>query len=300
MVPIDRVGVYRGRCVEHAVNTTKNGFPQFVGRFEAAELFNAETGTWEPWAQYEMDMTAYLVLHTDKGPMLNAEQVRQAFGWDGGSLAELCELEIKNVMCQFRVEEDDYSGSIKLKITWIDNVDANPQRGIKRLDATALKDLDAKFGLGKKVAPAKAPVRPPTKAAAPAKPAVDPTTASAAPAAPAEAAPAAAPSTAGKPPAPPKGKKPAAPAAPAAAPAAPEVMTKEEAWASVSTLKRDDVDDSQMLAAWMGSCCRIQGINTADGDLETSFNDVDEDKMTPEQWFRVRNATLAEIPHYPF
>ncbi|MCX7429344.1 MAG: hypothetical protein NTW96_27440, partial [Planctomycetia bacterium] len=79
-----------------------------------------------------------------------------------------------------------------------------------------------------------------------------------------------------------------------------ETMTKEEAWESVSKLKRDDVSDDQMLAAWMGACCRIQGIEVGE-DIQAAFDaGVDEEKMTPTQWAAVRVAALAEIPHYPF
>ncbi|MCX7429400.1 MAG: hypothetical protein NTW96_27720, partial [Planctomycetia bacterium] len=246
MQAIDRVGTFRGRVTEHAVNTTKNGFPQLVGRFLAEEMWDSDSKTWMPWSEYQQELVGYLTLFNADGPLLNAGQCRAAFGWDGASLAELNDLDLSNLVIQFRIEEDDYKGTVTLRVNWIDQADANPDRGIKKLDAASLKDLDGKFGLGKKVAPAKAPGKPaaPPKKAPPAK-AADPT-----------------PTPAATPAAPPKapGKK----SAPKAEAPKVETMTKEEAWESVSKLKRDDVSDDQMLAAWMGACCRIQGIEVGE------------------------------------
>jgi len=286
MQPIDRPGTFRGTVVDHAVSATKNGFPQFVGHFQALEYFDEETGEWVDWAEYQAAITGYLVLFASGGPCLNAAQCQIAFGWDGKTYESLDAMKLSEKVVLFRVEEQEYKGTWTKQVTWVDDKDAPPTRSLKKLNPAALKDLDSKFKLGggaKLATPASAPGKPATPK--PAKPSTP------APAKPAEspepqadpeptATPPAAPATPKRSPAKPKGKDKDTPKV--------EPCTKEEAWAKLCEFKLDECTDDMLSEAWLAS------IDAVAPDI------ADDDKITPAQWGEVYEKTIAKIPHAPF
>jgi hypothetical protein len=298
---IDRVGTFRGTILEHAVSTTKNGFPQFVVKVQATEYYDEEGQAWVPWSEYEAQITGFLVLFAEK-VCLNHEQVQKAVGWDGVSYAGLNDLDLKGKVVLFRVEENTYEGKTNIQMRWIDSADADPTRTLKKLDPAALKGLDAKFAV-KKAAPAKAPVKAPTPPPrATPKPAADPTPAASEPATdgPSEqsttppvsepATPATSPTApSGKPSEPPKppARRGRPPKAKGPADGLPTVCGKDDAWAKVVELKTDACTDDMLGEAW---------VNAA----EAVAPDIDEADITPDQWAVIRDRTLDKIPHIPF
>lgn len=292
---IDRPGTYKGTLMEWGVSTTKNGFPQLVCRLKATELYDEDEGVWQNWTEYNLDLVAYFVLFSNKGPCLNHQQIQQALGWDGSSFATLDGSDWSACVVQFRVEWHEYDGNKTLRVDWIDAHDAEPGRTIKKLDDKALQALDAKFRTAAKpAAPASAapkgrPTPPPPPApAAPADP--TPTAENGAEAPPATTAPtptapsgspsdppaAAKKKTAGKK----KGKKTGTGLA--------KTCTKTEAWGKVVELKVDTVTDEQLAEAWLAACDEVTG------------EESDEEKITPEQWAMIRDKTLDRIDHLPF
>jgi len=294
MAQINRPGTFRGIPQEWGVSESRNGFPQFVVRLLATEYFDEageiegnEPGTWTPW-DYGDEITAFLILFNDKGPIFHVDALKAALGWDGTSFANLNNNEWSESVIQFRVVSEEFEGVTRLKVQAVNPQDAEPGRMIKKLDADDLKDLDAKFkGLlgGAKVAPKSAkPTAPASpKPSAPATPrSADPTSAAEdAPSTtpepnaptPSPAAPPAAPKKSGK-----KGKsKKAKPPA--------DKCTKEEAWELVHKLKTEKVTDEMIAEAWL---------EAADGI------GPDEDAYTPEQWAQIRDKTLDQIDHIPF
>ncbi len=283
---IDRIGSYRGLVLEHAVNTSTNGFPQWVAKLQAAEMFDEEAGKWVSWAEYDMDITAYMVLMDSKGkPCMNLKQVCLATAWDGTSWAGLDQLDLSNIQVMFRVEEHTFKGDTRLQVNWVDHADANPLRSLRKLDTSALRALDGKFKLGKVAKPASAP-KPPAP-----KPPAAPPKAPAPNAAPRTTDPA---DSVDEPPSP----KPTPPAAPpkqrkkrkkADAPKTTglaETCTKLEAWEKVAELKAEDCTDDMLSEAWLAAC--------------ETIGKVGEDDFTPEDWAEVRDRTLDAIPSLPF
>jgi hypothetical protein len=149
MNAVDRPGTYKGTITEAAVTETKNGYPQFTGRFLAAEFYDEETQTWVPWAAYSQEILGFFVLYTKKDEkwveLLNAQQIKKALGWDGASFADLANGDYSQTIVMFRVEPREYNGNTTLNVTWIDAADANPTRQLQKYDATKLKELDGKF-----------------------------------------------------------------------------------------------------------------------------------------------------------
>ena len=142
-------GNFRGHILSSAVGLTKNEFPQLLMELQAEELHEkTETGgEWNPHEDPEETMYAYLVLVDKTGAMTkNAEQVQAALGWSGKSFAELNDTDYSNVSIQFRVEENTYNGNTSLQVSWINPYDADPTRGVTKLDKAAIKNLNAKHG----------------------------------------------------------------------------------------------------------------------------------------------------------
>ncbi len=161
------VGTYRGKPLDWGVGLTRNGYPQFTVQLEAVERWDEDTQEWQPWAEYEQGITAFLVLAGKTGDATaNARQVMKVFGWDGASLASLSQGDYTGITLQFRVIEDTYDGKTRKKVAWIDVADATPGGGlgtVEKLDAGALKALDAKFSrLCKKLSGGKVEISKPT------------------------------------------------------------------------------------------------------------------------------------------
>lgn len=284
MVAIDRPGTFRGKPLDWGVSETKNGFPQFTVKLQAQEYFNEGTGEYIDWSEYGQEITAYLVLYSlDKNgqwqELLNAKQIKAAFGWNGLDFESLANGRYEETTVLFRVEESEFNGNVSLKVTWLDRADADPIRQLPKFDAGKLRSLTAKLGSvlqGAAPTPAKAPVSakggkpvtPPTRG--PGRPKSTPKDSPAA----APAQPAAAPSTATPPPASPAPAKPA----PSGSPSEPE--TKESAWVAVNEMKAKDVTDEKLADVW---------INAASAIGKT------EDRFTSEDWATVKNAVLKEV-----
>ena len=150
MSKIREEGTYRGSVISSAVGLTKNDYPQLIAEFQAEEKFepNETSGEWIPCEEPFETLTAYLVLVDRTGAMTkNAEQVQSSMNWSGKSFAELNDADYSDTRVQFRVETNEFpAGVFKLQVSWLDPYDADPNRGIKKLDKAAVKNLNSKYG----------------------------------------------------------------------------------------------------------------------------------------------------------
>ncbi len=164
---IDRVGLFKVEIIDSGVVATKElapgerddgslgGLPQFVVTVRAEEMYDGEN--WIDWSEYDQELTGYLILKNhDKKDSFKTEFVMDATGWDGKSYAELDALDLAGRKIKVEITENEFENKTSLQISWIGSLDANPNRGVKKLDAKALKSLDAKFGRKVKAKPAKA------------------------------------------------------------------------------------------------------------------------------------------------
>lgn len=218
---IDRDGVFKGRIVEHSVGKTKNGFPQFVARFHATQIFDADQNEWIDWSQYDQEMIGYAVLANDQGKLFKHDQVKDATGWDGKSFAGLATMDLSIVECQFQVDWHDYDGKKTLQVSNLGKGDGPVLGGLRGATSIELDDMDRRF-LGKTVTPAtpKAPPAAPPKTTASTK----------------------------------KSTKTASASTAVSKPG----MTKVHAWKQVNDLKLpDDCDDPTLRKAWNDSIAEV-------------------------------------------
>jgi hypothetical protein len=274
-VVIDRPGTFRGKPLDWGVSATnKNGFPQFVLELSALEHYNEETGEYEAWGQYDMAITAYLVMFSNttgewKEAGSNVAQIKKVFGWDGKDFETLANGKYADTMLMFQIKPNVWEGNTRLQVSWIDTADANPTRELPKFDATKLKELTEKMGgviPGSAAASAK-PATPPKRAGRPK--ASTPASTPAASPAPSGATPPAAPET------PPATPAPSGSVAPITTPPTPE--TKATAWAGCCQMRTAETSDAKLAEVWVAE---VQKIGKA------------EDQFTPSDWSAVKDAVI--------
>jgi len=275
---IDRAATFRGKVIDHGVSFTQNEFPQFVCKLQAVEIYDDDEKVWVDWTDMaDNEITAYLVLFGRSGETLNFNQVKKAFKWDGASFQSLNSGDYSELGVQFRVEEDTYENKTRLKVTWIDEYDAEPGRSIRKLNPDEMKKLDAMYASKLKAAGAKAA---PAKAkGAVSKKGVKPTSPK---------------GSVKKKVAPLSPKPAAAPEPPTAPPTGPDLpaghCTKQEAWDEVVELKDDKkVTDESLAKSWLGAIAKIGG-GTPTAELIES--------LTNEQWFLIKEKVNAECASF--
>jgi len=273
MSQIDRENTFRGNIVEHGVSKTSGGFPQFIAKFDALEMFDPEIGEWVKWDYDETEITGYFVLFGKNGETLTCTQVQKATGWDGASFAELAAMDLSAIAVQFRVERTTYKERERLEVTWIDEQDASPGRTVKKSTPEELKALDAKY---KKFMKKSAPASAPKKTGKPGKVTKKGVKATQEPG----------PVT--PPPTVPVANE--APASPPASPAEQLVLpagkcTQQEAYETGHELKRDDITDVAFNEVWFKALEDVTGAKSYDN-------------VTEEQWHEIKTQVLNKTSKF--
>jgi hypothetical protein len=275
---ITEAGTYRGAAQEHAVNFTRNGCPQFEVKLQAVEKYDYEAQEWQSVAgQEDVEITGYLTLiDKDNKPIFHAKDVMRTFEWDGRSLVELDTADLVDTACQWNVEDNEYDGKVNKKVTKIAPYDDTPStsRGIRKLEATEVMALDAKFknalaALGGGPKPVSAKAAPKTKAKAKAAVA-DPVPVTAVETTVTENA------TAVKP-------VPSMPKPPALGKPKPPIaeLTYESAWELCFQTRAATVTDDQIAAAFTKA-------------MQEVAKDADPEKITGTQWAHIADRVVAE------
>ena len=268
MAEVDRIGTFRCVPVDTGIGVTKNQYPQFIAQVRLLEYYDEDEKVWIPWEDYEQEINLYAVLFgigRKSGklePTLNHTQVSKIFNWDGTDFNYLAETDFSNVKFQVRVDVNDYEGATSnYQVGWIDEYDAEPGRKIRKLDSKEVKDLNKQYALllkqtGKKAAPAKAPETGENKPDLPG---------------------------------PNKKKQKQTAKAKVKAPVIPPPVsrptgecTRQEAWDTVVELRDEACDNEQLTAAWRAA-------------IESVAPNVDENEITPEQWFAIKDAVLDDV-----
>jgi hypothetical protein len=310
------MGVYKAMILSNTVEATKKSkLPQLKLRVLLTEYYDETEGEWLDVSDDKLVMAAFLVLYDrEDNETLNHAQVCKVFDWDGCGFDVLCG-DLEGHELQVRVKENADNEKYPVEISWIDEIDADPQGGFKKLDADGINDLNSQFshlfkkkkaGAKKKVASAKPSANKATaaakkKAAATAEETGEaeeehvPTAAEKKAALLAksrrlkkeqekERAANEAKEDSGPPPA--KKKKAAAGAKKKAAPADGDVMPddfdKRAAWFTITENRDPECNDDQMKAEW-------------DAAIEEIAPEGDEDLLDAEGWWKIKIAVLANI-----
>jgi len=280
---IDRIGTFRVKEIDRALaESTKQGLPELHLRMQILEYYDAQEDAWVDFSEYNMETIAYfnLVFYNKKGEQetsLNYKQLMEVFKWDGRDLQELVTMDIPDIF-QIRVGDNDleYAAKRPFVVNWINDKDADPRGGLKKLDTEGIKALQAKFGAifkksGKPVTAKKAPPVAPKEAEKPTVPGKQSKSDRVKEA----------------------NEKLRQEIAERDAKKAPEPVdkqteeirdgvTKQEAWEFVIELGDAACTDEQRTAAWRAAIQEIAG-------------EIDEKEITPQQWHKIMHKTLDDI-----
>lgn len=299
MGQIDTIGAYKLEVLESGVTVTKeNKYPQLVLRVRATAKYVddaagikhfelAEAG-WVDWTSYNEDSLAYLVLFKSADTfnsdtaLMNYEQAQKAFGWAGDDFDTIAK---KGDLFLGRFEENTWNNKTSIQLSWIDNIDSDPVRGLKTLDTDSVSALSKllKAGIGKKaVAPAKPVttaakvVTKPVTSKSPATEAVPPVTAAVTPPT----------ATTVTPASPSKGPPKAAAKTPPVitepvTDGLPEEITQNDAWEYVIGRKGANTD-AIIEETWLSACGEVGA-----GRQEAQF--------TTKDWAKIRNIVVKDL-----
>ncbi len=273
MSNISQSGSYRGLVIDRGLSNSSGGHLQLAVTMQATERYDEENQVWTPFDFEDNEAQAYLNLVTgkEKENAINCRQIMRAFGWDGMAFSTLNNPDSSlATQIQWRMGMETYNEVERCKVQGIAAYDAAPGRQVEKLDAAAVRAVDAKYagilkalGGGPKpksatprpVAPPQAPVSPdPTTSSAISAPAPSAPPAGSAPAQPPASAP-----TAEKP----KRGRPKAPVTPPVTPppavtALPTTMTQQEAW-DAYTAKATGKTDMEITNTWTSLIHEIGG-----------------------------------------
>ncbi len=148
MSNISQPGNYRGLVIDRGLSNSSNGYLQLEVTMQATEKYDEENQVWVPFAFEDCEAQAYLNLVTSKevGNPVNLRQIMRAFGWDGMAFSTLNNPDAQLVtQIQWRMGMETYNGVEKCKVQGIGAYDAAPGRQVEKLDAAAVRAVDAKY-----------------------------------------------------------------------------------------------------------------------------------------------------------
>lgn len=288
---IDQVATFRGRVVDLGVNLSSGGFEQCECKVVAEEIYDDEEKVWVDYSQVEEnEITAYLILFGKKGATLNVEQLKKVFNLGSPfSFQELGSVDYSETKIQFRTKISNYEGKDRIQVDWIDEYDAEPGRSVRKLDASELKQLDAKYAsLLKQSGKAKIPVKAPVSAPATS---VSDTPIGAAAAVPRQAG-IVKKAKSKKPASPPKKNTTTMPdesgpdtLVPGPFQDAVQECTMEEAFGACAEGRDESVDDAALAKAWLASVKEVGGGKPRE-------------TLTPSQWYQIKEKVLSIVAKF--
>lgn len=147
MLP-NREGRFKAAIAEHGVaETGPNNLATFICKFSLTdELVN---GQWVDLGPEEsgLDITGYFYLEKRDGSIntVTVDQVKAAFGWDGRDPLWLQDSDFSKLSVQVKLEYELYNNQQKLKVRYVDAVDAEG-RGVPKADSNTRKSLSTRLG----------------------------------------------------------------------------------------------------------------------------------------------------------
>jgi len=306
MSNISQSGTYRGLVLDRGLSNSSGGHLQLEVTMQATEKYDEENQVWTPFNYEDNEAQAYLNLITskEKENAINCRSIMRAFGWDGMSFSALNTPDNGLAMqIQWRMGMEEYNGVERCKVQGVAAFDAAPGRKVEKLDAVAVRALDAKYaGILKNLGGGPKPKTATPKAPAPAPvPAVqaDPTSgATSAPApsvppagvVPAQSEQAMSPSTvkSAK-----RGRKPRVPANPPVAPPTAPIPVPAMAETSTTTKPMDQG------AAWEKAYNAAHNAGKTDLDITNNWvaviNEIGGDEAVGADWSSVAAKVLAAL-----
>ncbi|MBW1727613.1 MAG: hypothetical protein JRJ62_08525 [Deltaproteobacteria bacterium] len=284
---IDRTGTFLVSEIDRALGQTKKQqLPQLTIKVKVNYWYDQTNEEWIDVSEYGMETNAYFVLIFDgkNGPetSLSFNQIMKVYNWDGRDFQVLTEIPApESFMIKVEDNDPEYTDKNPFVVNWIDEADADPRGGLKKLDAKGIQALQSQFGAllnkaGKAIPPAsakKAPPEIPQEVLPPKQTAAEKKAAKEAKSA--------------------RVKKAnedlqarmaeVSPVKPAeVADESSKTKTKQEAYMFVYEMQAEGTTDDARNAAWNAAIKQVAG-------------DIDQKEITGEQWYQIMHETLNDV-----
>lgn len=142
MLP-NQKGSYQARPTRWKVGKSKNGALELAIEFS---LF----GFWDgaQWCSEESEIDGRFYLISTEGKIVERQvaAVEDVFGWNRASGTQWFLTQETLPDCQVAIDFEEYNGSQKIKVKWLNKFDREPNSGIGSSDPTEVKSLDAQYG----------------------------------------------------------------------------------------------------------------------------------------------------------
>ena len=146
---ISRTGTFRGVVLDNGLAESSGGYPQLRLSLAAEEYYDTQEREWVDWSAQDEQTQAFLVVFGEdvKKALFHARAIKDVFGWSGQDFVAFNSPDWAGTQIQFRVEENEYNGTVSLQVQAINTYDAVPGQ-ISKADEATVKRLEAKYAAG--------------------------------------------------------------------------------------------------------------------------------------------------------
>ena len=146
---LEQEGVFQALPIEGGVRTYE-GKPVVAVeiKFKITDAYDAQSGQFESWLDRDVWVSGrfFIVGKDGKPNQFACRSLRASFGWDGtfGSLQTMQAYRDRPV--QLTVENEEYNGSYRYRVAFLNNVDRPADGSAGNCDADAVRTLDMLHG----------------------------------------------------------------------------------------------------------------------------------------------------------
>lgn len=142
MIP-DREGRYIAEVLDKGFGETgKNNLATFTCRVRLLNFLRGDP------VQGTQEITAYIYIDKKDGSINQkaVEQIQRTFGWDGSDLTWLAHQDLAGRRLQVELRFETWNNQRRMKVQWIDHVDAAGAPEITRCDDEGMRRMNARLG----------------------------------------------------------------------------------------------------------------------------------------------------------
>ena len=145
-ISVDREGIFRAVAgADVAVEQSDSGAIAVAFRFDLCEMWDAIEKEWIDWPyDHEVYARVWIVKKDGTVNKHGINTLKNALDWDG----EMASLGTgwNTPACQVTVVNEEYQGQFRLKASWVNRFDADPEREFKPADPALLKKIATMYG----------------------------------------------------------------------------------------------------------------------------------------------------------
>lgn len=140
----DREGHFRATIVSYGLKEMESGAVSVALRARLTEFWDGQQ--WHPWSDYDMESEGdvWIIKKSGDVNLGQAEALMRFAGWDG-NMESIVQETWHPSPVQVAVQKDEYKGSVRYKIAFINDYNRTPG-ALSNVSKDKARELQAKFG----------------------------------------------------------------------------------------------------------------------------------------------------------